>query len=327
MPAGFPSRATSSSSPPTPPPPSPDPPAPQPGWAPRTGNPPPSLLRAANTPCPNLLLSTSTQITENSLTWRALCPHPSGHGRGSAASAAPADWVSHRLAEHQRLPLVLPSQREPFLPLFKESSVLCSSAVSERGGSWQPRSGNLPFWAAALLDGGDGSDLSLAMCKGYKPYSDPSQDVPPPLMSQDPPGCPGAGPRAVPAPALPWLQFARAPRAADRARSPGPAGAGCGQHGSSASGAAASCPGTRRGQAAGLHQGGQRGPLTANRPNLPCCPSGEDVCPAAASERGGSTGRVPPALAFLLAQGQGAVGIRGLACPAAAASGCPRGPG
>lgn len=89
--------------------------------------------------------------------------------------------------------------------------MLCSSAVSEHGGSWQPRSGNLPFWAAALLDGGDGSDLSLAMCKGYKPYSDPSQDVPPPLVSQDPPGCPGAGPRAVPAPALPWLRFARAP--------------------------------------------------------------------------------------------------------------------
>ena len=86
----------------------------------------------------------------------------------------------------------------------------------------------------------------------------------------------------------------------------------------SAGGAAASFPGSRCRQAACLRWAGQRGPLTINCPDLPCCPSDEDVCPGAVSERGSSTGRggcspAPqlgaPSPGFLSAQGQGAVGV------------------
>lgn len=66
----------------------------------------------------------------------------------------------------------------------------------------------------------------------------------------------------------------------------------------SASRAAASFPGSCRCQAAFLRWAGQRGLLAINHPDLPCCPSDEDVCPGAVSEQGSSTGRgaAPPTL-------------------------------
>lgn len=187
--------------------------------------------------------------------------------------------------------------------------------------------------------------------------------MPPALLPQDPQGCPGTGPRTVPTSALLWLVFAalllkpvlgHPEQRGGCTQAAGQAGHSplCSHHSclalglwaqdagtwlpaASASRAAASFPGSCRCQAACLRWAGQRGPLAINHPDLPCCPSDEDVCPGAVSEQGSSTGRgaaplhpgwVPPALAFLSVQGQGAGGSRGPERPAAAV-GCPRRPG
>lgn len=310
MPTGFPSPANPSSSPPTPmptplPPPSLDPPA-RLGWAPRTRNPPPFLLQASSIPRPNLLRSTPAPAPDDKRQpgVENLCLYPSG---GFKASAASADWGSQRLGDHQHLPLGHPPPPEPFLLLLKERGAvsplqLCWGAVSECGGSWQPWSDHPCFWAAAaaaLLGRGGGSDPSLSTFKGYKPYSDPRQGVPPSLVPQDPQGCAGAGPRAVPTPALPLA----APLGAQpEPRLPG----GCRQGGQSPPGLWVRGVGSPGAIATRLlvitGQGrGDRLQLTT-----PTCPVAPPMCVL-----GQQHGWVPPDLPLPPARGQGAVGSLG----------------
>lgn len=149
MPTNFPSPATTSSSLPTPSSLSPRPPAPQSGLAPGASNPPPLLLQVSNTSCCDLL-GTRHKCPDNTKQPGAeIGPCPSIGASGlllpGLMSTSTCPWLTH--CSQNLLPSCLVTERLP----APQPAPQPPPAVSEHGGSWQPRSGNPCFWVAAAV--------------------------------------------------------------------------------------------------------------------------------------------------------------------------------